>query len=166
MPGAYRRDDYRLKNRKALQPAGQRRTFMICAASELPSWPGILSTRKVSAHRPGRLTTLFAGSPLERGRAAPAEGVHRDEVRHEAARSKFEAVWIFTIAAMFLLIPHQTAPLLLHGRSASANALRGAVCTLESSNAREKRSLNEAIAAGFFRSTSATARLSWHHDWA
>jgi hypothetical protein len=65
--------------------------------------------------------------------------VHGDEVRHEAARSKFEAVWIFTIAAMFLLIPHQTAPLLLHGRSASANALRGAVCTLESSNAREKK---------------------------
>lgn len=58
----------------------------------------------------GRLTTLLPGG-LERGRAAPAEGVHGDEISHEAASPKFEAVWIFAIAAVLVPIAHLAAPL-------------------------------------------------------
>jgi hypothetical protein len=84
------------------------------------------------------MTALHLPGVLEPGRAAPAKGVHVYEVGHEAARSKFEAVKKFTVAAMFLLIPHQTAPL-CGTLEAPLPTLRGAVCLLESSNARERR---------------------------
>ena len=82
--------------------------------------------------------SLFCPGVLERGRAAPAEGVHSDEISHEAARAKIEAALIFTIAAMFLLIPHQTAPLCCT-LEALLPTPREAVCSLESSIARQNR---------------------------
>ena len=49
---------------------------------------------------------------LERWRAAPAEGVHRDEVCHVATCPKFENVKITASVAVVMLIPH-LAPLLV-----------------------------------------------------
>ena len=51
----------------------------------------------------------FAGRSNEA--AAPAEGVHGDEISHEAASPKFEAVRIFAIAAVLVPIAHLAAPL-------------------------------------------------------
>jgi hypothetical protein len=111
---------------------------MICAAPQLPSWTGILNAGKGQRPSQGRLTALLSGV-LERGRTAPTEGVHGDEVCRVAAGSKFEAVQIFAIAAMLLLIPHLAAPLMLQLRGAFLAALREAFCTLVTSIAREKK---------------------------
>jgi hypothetical protein len=51
---------------------------------------------------------------------------------------------------MFLLIPHQTALPVCCTVEALLQTLRAAVCTLESSNAREKKISKGAAAAGFF----------------
>jgi hypothetical protein len=64
--------------------------------------------------------------------------MHVDEISHEAARAKIEAALISTIAAMFLLIPHQTAPLCCT-LEALLPTPREAVCSLESSIARQNK---------------------------
>jgi hypothetical protein len=59
------------------------------------------------------------------------------EVRQEDAKSKFKVARKFSIAAMLLLMPHQTAPLCCT-LEAPLPRFAEAVCLLESSNAREK----------------------------
>jgi hypothetical protein len=47
---------------------------------------------------------------LERWRAAPAEGVHSDEVWHAVAYPKFENAQIVASAAVILVILHLASP--------------------------------------------------------
>ena len=96
-------------SRKTAQSPASVGFLWFCDPTEHPSGDGIPKARK-GQHASQRLTTLLLGG-LERGRAAPAEGVHGDEISHEAASPKFEAVWIFAIAAVLVPIAHLAAPL-------------------------------------------------------
>ena len=84
---------------------------MVLRFNRTPVRDGIPKARK-GQRASRRVTTLLSGG-LERWRAAPAEGVHSDEVCHVATCPKFENVKITASVAVVMLIPHLAPPLVL-----------------------------------------------------